>query len=78
MLMSKQQSSGTDRSDDSDEEEMSIAKADAMVPTTWDKICGMTEEDSLRLAVRLGLQEAAPEVLDAARDASARHASEKF
>jgi len=32
----------------------------------------------LRLAVRLGLQEAAPEVLDAARDASARHASERF
>jgi hypothetical protein len=32
----------------------------------------------LRLAVRLGLQEAAPEVLDAARDAYARHASEKF
>jgi len=32
----------------------------------------------LRLAVRLGLQEAAPEVLDTARDAYARHASEKF
>jgi len=38
--------SGTDRSD---EEEMSIATADAMVPKTWDEICGMTEEDSLRL-----------------------------
>lgn len=32
----------------------------------------------LRLAIRLGLQEATPEVLDTARDASARHASEKF
>jgi len=46
---SEQSTSGTDRSDDSDEEEMSIAKADAMVPKTWDEICGMTEEDSLRL-----------------------------
>lgn len=32
----------------------------------------------LRLAVRLGLQEATPEVLDSARDASARYASEQF
>lgn len=32
----------------------------------------------LRLAVRLGLQEAAPEVLDTARDAYARRASEQF
>ena len=34
--------------------------------------------EMLRLAVRLGLQKAAPEVLDTARDASARHASEQF
>jgi len=39
----------TDRSEESGEEEMSIAKADAMVPKTWDEICGQTEEDSLRL-----------------------------
>jgi|APHM01.1.fsa_nt_gi hypothetical protein len=32
----------------------------------------------LRLAVRLGLQQAAPEILDSARDASARYASEQF
>jgi len=32
----------------------------------------------LRLAVRLGLQEAAPETLDTARDAYARHATEQF
>ena len=32
----------------------------------------------LRLAVRLGLQEAVPEVLDTARDAYARHASKQF
>ena len=32
----------------------------------------------LRLAVRLGLQEAAPEVLDTARNAYARHASDQF
>lgn len=40
---------GTKQSEESDEEEMTIAKADAMVPKTWDEICGMTEEDSLRL-----------------------------
>jgi hypothetical protein len=34
--------------------------------------------EMLRLAVRLGLQEATPEVLDSARDAYARHASEQF
>jgi hypothetical protein len=34
--------------------------------------------EMLRLAVRLGLQEAAPEILDTARDANARHASEQF
>ncbi|NHN65317.1 hypothetical protein G9463_18715 [Haloarcula sp. JP-Z28] len=32
----------------------------------------------LRLAVRLGIQEAAPEVVETARDANARHASEQF
>ncbi|RKS74160.1 hypothetical protein BDK61_4864 [Haloarcula quadrata] len=32
----------------------------------------------LRLAVRLGLQQAAPEVVETARDANARHASEQF
>ena len=32
----------------------------------------------LRLAVRLGFQEAVPQVLDTARDAYARHASEQF
>lgn len=32
----------------------------------------------LRLAVRLGLREAAPEVIETAREASARHASEQF
>ena len=39
----------TDRNEESDEEEMSITTADAMVPKTWDEICGQTEEDSLRL-----------------------------
>lgn len=39
---------------------------------------GIDRSEVLRLAVRLGLQEAAPEVLDSARDAYARHASEKF
>jgi len=32
----------------------------------------------LRLAVRLGLQEAAPDLLETARDAYGRHASEQF
>lgn len=32
----------------------------------------------LRLAVRLGLQEAAPELLETARDAYGRHASKQF
>ncbi|WP_434531937.1 hypothetical protein ACODNH_23560 (plasmid) [Haloarcula sp. NS06] len=32
----------------------------------------------LRLAVRLGLQQAAPEVVETARDANARHASKQF
>jgi hypothetical protein len=39
---------------------------------------GTDRSEILRLAVRLGLQEAAPEVLDTARDAYARHASEQF
>ncbi|MCQ4334824.1 hypothetical protein KM295_15320 [Natronomonas sp. F2-12] len=39
---------------------------------------GIDRSEMLRLAVRLGLQEAAPEVLDSARDAYARHASEQF
>ena len=39
---------------------------------------GIDRSEILRLAVRLGLQEAAPEVLDSARDAYARHASEQF
>lgn len=39
---------------------------------------GTDRSEMLRLAVRLGLQEAAPEVLDNARDAYARHASEQF
>jgi hypothetical protein len=39
---------------------------------------GTDRSEVLRLAVRLGLQKAAPEVLDTARDASARHASEQF
>lgn len=39
---------------------------------------GTDRSEMLRLAVRLGLQEAAPEVLDTARDAYARHASEQF
>ena len=39
---------------------------------------GTDRSEMLRLAVRLGLQEAAPGVLDTARDASARHASEQF
>lgn len=39
---------------------------------------GIDRSEVLRLAVRLGLQEAAPEVLDSARDAYARHASEQF
>lgn len=38
----------------------------------------MDRSEVLRLAVRLGLQEAAPETLDAARDAYARHATEQF
>jgi outer membrane receptor protein involved in Fe transport len=32
----------------------------------------------LRLAVRIGLQEAAPEIVEIARDAQARHASQQF
>jgi hypothetical protein len=32
----------------------------------------------LRLAVRLGLQQAVPEVVETARDANARHASKQF
>lgn len=32
----------------------------------------------LRLAVRLGIEQAAPEVLESARDAYAKHASEQF
>lgn len=32
----------------------------------------------LRLSVRLGLQEAAPEVVETARDAYGRHATERF
>lgn len=39
---------------------------------------GTDRSEMLRLAVRLGLQEAAPEVLDSAREAYARHASEQF
>ena len=39
---------------------------------------GTDRSEVLRLAVRLGLQKAAPGVLDTARDASARHASEQF
>lgn len=39
---------------------------------------GTDRSEMIRLAVRLGLQEAAPRVLDTARDASARHASEQF
>jgi hypothetical protein len=39
---------------------------------------GIDRSEMLRLAVRLGLQEAAPEILDTARDAYARHASEQF
>lgn len=39
---------------------------------------GTDRSEMLRLAVRLGLQEAASEILDTARDASARHASERF
>lgn len=34
--------------------------------------------EALRLAVRVGLQEAAPDTVEAARDAYARHASERF
>jgi uncharacterized OB-fold protein len=40
---------GTEQSEEADGEEMSVAKADSMVPQTWDEICGQTEEDSLRL-----------------------------
>jgi hypothetical protein len=39
---------------------------------------GFDRSEVLRLAVRLGLQEAAPEVLDTARDAYGKHASEQF
>lgn len=39
---------------------------------------GIDRSEMLRLAVRLGLQEATPEVLDTARNAYARHASEQF
>lgn len=39
---------------------------------------GTDRSEVLRLAVRLGLQEAAPEVLESARDAYAKHASEQF
>jgi len=43
-----QVTNGTEH-EESDEEEMSIATADAMVPKTYDEICGETKEDSLRL-----------------------------
>jgi len=39
---------------------------------------GIDRSEVLRLAVRLGLQQAAPEVLDAGRDAYAQHATEQF
>jgi len=39
---------------------------------------GTDRSEMLRLAVRLGLREAAPEVLETARDANARYASEQF
>jgi len=39
---------------------------------------GTDRSEILRLAVRVGLQEAAPEVVETARDANARHASEQF
>ena len=39
---------------------------------------GTDRSEILRLAVRLGLQEAAPEVIETARNANARHASEQF
>lgn len=39
---------------------------------------GTDRSELLRLAVRLGLQEAAPGVIETARDANARHASERF
>lgn len=39
---------------------------------------GVDRSEVLRLAVRLGLQEAAPEILDTARDAYTHHASEQF
>lgn len=39
---------------------------------------GIDRSEVLRLAVRLGLQEAAPEVLDTARDAYGKHATEQF
>jgi len=44
----EQPSNGTEH-EESDEEEMSIATANAMVPKTYDEICGETKEDSLRL-----------------------------
>lgn len=44
----EQQQDGTEH-EESDEEEMSIATADAMVPKTYDEICGETKEYSLRL-----------------------------
>jgi len=39
---------------------------------------GTDRSEMIRLAVRLGLREAAPEVVETARDATARHASEQF
>jgi len=39
---------------------------------------GTDRSEMIRLAVRLGLREAAPEVVETARDAYARHASEQF
>ncbi|QLC35754.1 hypothetical protein EFA46_015970 (plasmid) [Halarchaeum sp. CBA1220] len=39
---------------------------------------GADRSEVLRLAVRVGLREAAPDVLETAREASARHAADRF
>lgn len=39
---------------------------------------GADRSEVLRLAIRVGLREAVPDVIETARDASARHAAERF
>lgn len=58
-----------------DLEDAGRALAEQLGRETDDKI---DRSEFLRLAVRLGLEEAAPDVLETARRASGRHAAEQF